>query len=406
MQNQETPTKRQFLIAVIFTAVLLLGVVLLKARSSVSTGWDFRAFYTSGLIVRTGHGRDLYDVERQAALQWELFHRGGFVLDLHPPFEALFFAPLTNLTYAQAYALWGAINVALWMLFAYLIRPYAPAPKNTLRYLLLCFLFLPAWFATLEGQTSLLLLFLWTLTFLCFQRGRDVWAGVFMGLGLFKFSVVLPFAFICLLRTKWRMMAGFVLAASVLGVASIITVGFAGVLAYMHLLLDLARHSPNPAYGAINPWNMPTIRGFCGSLLAGHVSSAWINAAVALVSGTFLLLTARQWRRADRCGSGAEQNLMFAAALAVSMLASAHLYSYDLVLLLLAILFVVGSPQWTERSRWRVILTVCLAILYCPPVYPLLVPRNMLYALAPVLATFALTTLLVASPAGERPATG
>jgi len=402
MRNQEAPTRRQLFVAVAFTATVVLGVVLMYARSSGLTGWDFITMYTAGLTVRTGHGRELYDVQKQAALQQELFHRRGLLVETHPPFEALFLAPLTLLSFAQAYVLWGAINGALWMWFAFHLRPYVPAPKNTARYLLLCFMFFPAWLAMLQGQTSFLLLVMYTLTFLCLKRGRDLWAGVFLGLGLFKFALVLSFALICLLRAKWRVMAGFALAASLLGMLSIVTVGFGGVLAYMHLLLDMTRHSANPAYAAIRPWTMATIRGFLGALLATRVPSVWISTAVALVSGLLLLLTARQWRRADRSGIGAEQNLMFAAALAVSLVTSPHLNTHDLALLLLAILLVVGSPQWTERSGWHVILTVCLAILYFPPVYLLLGQRNMLSALAPVITTFALTTLLVASPAAQR----
>jgi hypothetical protein len=190
-----------------------------------------------------------------------------------------------------------------------------------------------------------------------------------------------------------------------LGVISIATVGFVGALAYLHLLLDIARHSANPAYATVRPGTMPTIQGFLGALLGSHVQSVWINTAVALVSGLLLLLTARQWRRADRSGSGAEQNLMFAAALAVSLLTSPHLYTHDLALMLLAILLVVGSPQWTEGSGWRVILTVSIAILYLPPVYLLLPVTIKLYVLALALMSFALTTLFVVSPAGQSPFT-
>jgi hypothetical protein len=404
MQNREAATRRQVLLAVALTAPLLLGVVHICARTAGSVGCDFTAMYTSALTVRTGHGRERYDLEKQAALQQELFHRTGLMVDIHPPFEALLLAPLTRLSFARAYEVWGAINVALWMLFAYLIRPYVLAPKNTLPHIPLAFLFYPAWLAMFQGQTTFLVLVTYTLTFLCLKRGRDFWAGAFLGLGLFRFAVILPFALICLLRAKWKVMAGFALAALLLGAVSIMTVGFAGVLAYVHLLFDIARHSRNPALAAaLRSWIMPTVRGFLDSVLAGYFSSGWINVIVALLSVFLLLFTARQWRRADRSGSGAEQNLMFAAALAVSLLTSLHLYTYDLTLMLPAILLVVGSTQWAERAGWRVIWIACLTIMYFPLVHPLLTKWHMLYALAPVLATFALATLLVASLPAQSP---
>jgi hypothetical protein len=403
IQYRKAPTKRQVIIAAAFTAPLLLAVVHICARSAGSlVNCDFNAMYAAGLTVREGHGRELYNLQKQSALQQKLFRRTDFLVEDHPPFEALLLAPLTKLNFARAYQLWGAINVALWMLFAYLIRSYAPStPKNTLRYFPLCFLFYPAWVVMFQGQMSFVVLVMYMLTFLCLKRGRDLWAGAFLGLGLIKFTVVLPFALICLLRKKWRMMAGFALTASLLGVISIATVGFAGVLAYLRLLLDIASHSVNPAYATVRPWTMPTIQGFLGALLGGHVRSVWINTAVALVSVMLLLLTARQWRRADRSGSGAEQNLIFAAGLTVSLLTSPHLYTHDLALMLLAILLVVGSPQWAEGSAWRLVLTVSIAVLYLPPVYLLLPVTIKLYVLALALMSFAVTTLFVPSLAGE-----
>lgn len=405
IRDRMAPTKRQVIIAAAFTAPLLLVVVHICARSAGSlVNCDFNAMYAAGLTVRAGHGLELYDLQKQAALQQKLFHRGDFLVEDHPPFEALLLAPLTKLSFVQAYELWGAINIALWMLFAYLIRPYAPATtKNALRYLPFCFLFYPSWVVMFQGQTSFLVLVMYTLAFLCLKRGRDLWAGVFLGLGLIKFTIVLPFALICLLRGKWRMMAGFAVTALLLGVISIATVGFAGVLAYLHLLFDIARHSANPAYATVRPWTMPTIQGLLGALVRSHVPSMWINTAVALVSGLLLLLTARRWWRVDRSGSGAEQNLMFAAALSVSLVTSPHLYTHDLALMLLAVLLVVGSPQWEERSAWQGILTVSIVVLYLPPVYLMLPVTIKLYVLALALMNFALVTLFAASPAGLNP---
>jgi endonuclease/exonuclease/phosphatase (EEP) superfamily protein YafD len=71
--------------------------------------------------------------------------------------------------------------------------------------------------------------------------------------------------------------------------------------------------------------------------------------------------------------------------------------------MLLAILLVLGSPQWAQRSVWQAILTVSIAILYLPPVYLLLPVTVKLYVLASALTIFALTTLFVASPVGQSP---
>jgi hypothetical protein len=400
MRNREAPTRRQVFVAVAFTATLLLGVILIKARSSESVGYDFISIYTPALLMREGCGGGIYDPQVQARVQKSLFNRPNVLMGIHPPFELALVAPITKLAYAKAYAVWGAFDVALWMLFAYLIRPYAPAPKNTLRYLLLCFTFFPAWVALLQGQTSLLLLVSWAFAFVFIKRRQDFWAGVFLGLGLFKFPVVLPFALICLLRGRWKLLGGFVSAASLVGALSITVVGVAGVHAYVDLLLDIMQKPINPPYWSISLSNMPTLRGFLGALLAGKVAARSIQAAAALVSILLIALTAWRWRHEDRAGGGSS-DLMFAASLVVSEVAAPYLYTHDLTPTLLAVLLVIGSPEWSRNPACRLIVTVSVVILYIP-LYPFLVPLGALFLLAPVLVAFALATSLFPSAEGQE----
>jgi predicted branched-subunit amino acid permease len=90
---------------------------------------------------------------------------------------------------------------------------------------------------------------------------------------------------------------------------------------------------------------------------------------------------------------------MFAGALAVSQVTAPHLYDYDLTLMLLAVLLVIGSSQWSEESRQRVVLLAVIVILYTPPVYILLLRWQAMYILAPVLVVFALAAISLARKA-------
>ena len=61
----------------------------------------FTIFYTAGkCIVPQGHGRQLYDLRTQFAIQREFAsevkHRENPLPFNHPPFEALLFAPLAS----------------------------------------------------------------------------------------------------------------------------------------------------------------------------------------------------------------------------------------------------------------------------------------------------------------------
>src|SRR5260370_1772600 len=245
MTTAKPPTRGEVQIALGLSAALLFFVVILNAALSDISSFDFAGFYTGGLIIRQGNASRLYDLGEQARIERQLFNREEILIVNHPPFEALLFSALARLSYIKAYVLWGAINVCLWLFFQHLLRPHTLIPRNPYRYLLLCALFFPLWTVLILGQITILLLLLFCVTFLCLKRGQDFRAGGFLGLGLFKFPIVLPFALIWFLRSKWRLTAGFAAAASLLGVLSVIAVGPAGVQSYANLLIDIVRNPDN-----------------------------------------------------------------------------------------------------------------------------------------------------------------
>jgi hypothetical protein len=397
MTMAKPPTRSEVQIGLGLAAALLFFVVILNAVRSDVSSFDFAAFYTGGLIIRQGNASRLYDLDEQARIERQVFNRKKLLIFNHPPFETLLFAALARLLYVKAYILWGAINVWLWLFFQHLLRRHTLIPKNPYRYLLLCSLFFPLWTVLILGQITVLLLLLFSLTFVCLKRGQDFRAGVFLGLGLFKFPIVLPFALICFLRGKWRMMAGFAAAASLLGVLSVIAVGPAGVRSYANLLIDIVRNPDNPAYSTMRAWDeMPTVKGVFATLLTGRLATVYISVLTAVVSAPLVLFVAWRWRQEDRGRGGNSSGLMFAAALAVSQVAAPHMYAYDLTLMLLAVLLVIGSSRWSEESGQRVVLTAIIVILYCPPVYTLLLRWNSMYILAAVLVAFALAAISLA----------
>ena len=388
--SSKQPTPRQVRIAVALTVVVLLAKVLQQVVTAEARRADFGTLYTSGLMIREGKGPKLYDVEEQQRIQEKFLGRQGVLIVIHPPFEALLLAPLARLSYYGAYVAWGAINLSLWMLCAHLIRPYAPVPQQTFQYFILCFAFYPLWVALIQGQTSVLLLFLYCLVFLSLKRRQDFRAGAFLGLGLFKFQLVLPFALICLLRGKWRLIAGFVAAVLLLGALSILAVGPGGVVSYVQLLMDTIRHPANPAYASNKSADMPTLQGFFATVLTRWVAVNWINAGVASISAVLLLLTAWRWRREEEQGGDARLGLVFAAALAVSLLTGFHLLAHDLSPMLLALLLAIAVSPRSQPSGWRRLLIVSIVPLYLPPVFWVLFHWGRVCLLCPALVGFAL----------------
>ena len=396
MTAAKAPTRSEVQIALGLTAALLFFFVILSAKFMDPRGFDFACFYSGGLIIREGNASRLYDLGEQARIERERLNRNNFLVDNHPPFEALLFAALAILPYVKAYVLWGAINVLLWMFSQYLLWRHTPISLHSHLCFLLCFLFFPFWFALIIGHTTVLLLFLFTVTFVSLQRGQDFRAGVFLGLGLFKFPVVLPFALICFLRSKWKLTAGFTAAASFLGVLSVIAVGPTGVRSYVNLLIDIIYNPNKPAYISMRAWKqMPTLRGFFAAILTGRLVPLQIGVLVA-VTTALISYMAWRWRQQDRHPGGSSLALMFAAALTVSVVTAPHLYIYDLTLMLLPMLLVIGSSPWSEESAQRRVLIVVMVILYIPPVYLLLLRWHAMYLLAPALVAFALATMSLA----------
>jgi len=380
---------------------LIAGILFCLSAFSGPSKSVFSAFYSAGSILRQGNASKLYEVQEQARVEraeLDVTKQTNFLVYVYPPAYTLLFVPLALLPYPTAYLIWGAMNVLLWVSFQHLLRPYASVPRQPLRYLLLCSAFLPLWVVLVRGQTTLLLLVTYSLVFVSLKRNQDIKAGVFLGLGLLKFQLVLPFALICLLRGKWKLIAGFASAGSVLGALSALVVGPRGVLAYGRLLINLVKDPSNQSWGNFNVvWNMPTLKGLFGTLLTGRVASHWIDALVGIISAFLIMFTVWKWRREDQRSGGGSLNLMFAAALVVTLVTGTHLYVYDLTLMILAVLLVIGSPQWQVKSRWRLALTVAIAILYAAPLYVLLGPRHALYLLMPVLVAFAGVAIGLAS---------
>jgi Glycosyltransferase family 87 len=361
---------------------------------------DFGALYTGGLMVVQGRASELYDLHDQTLVQEQFLGRKGLLLYVYPPFHALFFAPLALLPYRLAYVVWGGINILLWVLFQLILRrEMGMGARLSTDVLVLCSLFCPLWIALVQGQLSILVLVVLALTFASLRKGRDYAAGLILGLGLMKFQYVLPFAAIFLLRRKWKFMTGFFATAAVLGLISIAALGPRCVFSYMALLTDIMMHPSRSLYSTIRPSNMPTMRALVLGLFGGNISNGWISALALLLSGGLICLAAWFWNREEQRSNRAGFDLIFAAAVTVSLLATPYLYVHDLTPMLLAVLVVMSSMRWEVKSTERFVLAGSSAILYAAPLYIFLMGRGELFLVAPVLVVFAVASLSLAKRA-------
>jgi hypothetical protein len=152
-----------------------------------------------------------------------------------------------------------------------LLRPHVPllSAWPPLAWTVASLAFFPIFFALLQGQDAILLLFLYAMAFASWKSQRMVSAGAWLACGMFKFHLVLPFVLLLLIQVKPRggrqFLAGLVGVCLVLGAVSIAAVGAGQIIAYPSYVLGLEK---TMAMGAIMPSDMPNLRGILYLVLA------------------------------------------------------------------------------------------------------------------------------------------
>ena len=162
---------------------------------------DFPVFYSNATMVREGHAAGLYDFDAEN----DFVRRVSDVArppNNHLPYELLLFVPLTYLPFGMAYILWTILGLAMLGGTAVLMRNFCPGPSGLSVGFLTVLGFFPVWYCLLQGQDSILLLFLFALSFWLWRRGNDDAAGFVIALGLFRPQLVVPFVLIML--TRWE----------------------------------------------------------------------------------------------------------------------------------------------------------------------------------------------------------
>src|SRR5215831_9937162 len=180
-----------------------IGFVLSPERQNRA---DFRAYYYAGEIVRSGRPHHLYDSYDRANIT------SAFI---HPAYEAALFVPLTFLSIRTAHAVWIVINLGILAWISRLLN-FAVANLRALLWWLpaaILAAFLPISECLMQGQDSLLLLFLIVLAFERLHREELFLAGALLGLGTFRFQFLAIVVLLFLLWKCWNFVAGFCTSA-------------------------------------------------------------------------------------------------------------------------------------------------------------------------------------------------
>lgn len=368
---QSLKYKRMFISLLVAIAILNM-VALWYGRDYMRRGYgDFAAFYTAAKLLQRGHASGLYDLKVQWSVQQEFAStvsiRNGPLPYIRPPFQAIVFLPLAYLDYQQAFLLWMGFKVLILFSIPFLLVPDAPALPRRYQWLagFLCLSVGPVAMDLLQGQDAVLFLLVCALTIRSLYRGTDGLAGVWLGLGLFKFHLVLPVILLLALKRQRRSVFGFLVTAVSLLLVSGLLVGWRELVHYPGYLWNI---SHKPGNGVIQPQNMANLRGLFHMLPPSWWRLADGAYLVSVIAGIFAA-----WRIWASPQMRADRNVFvagFCFSLPVALLVSFYFSGYDIIVLLLPAFLlsapIVGDPR---LPRWsKVIYAASLAFLLLIPI--------------------------------------
>jgi Glycosyltransferase family 87 len=298
---------------------------------------DFPVFYSNAQMVREGQAAHLYDF----AAENRFVNRVSDVArapNNHLPYELLLFIPFTYLRFGAAHLLWTVASLGMLVGVAVLTRSAVTSGSSMRGTLLATLAFFPAWYCLLQGQDSILLVFLFALSFWLWKRERHDAAGFTLAMGLFRPQLVLPFVLVAFLAGKWKFVRGFIPGAVLVLSVSAFLVGVHGMADYARILLW--QGTQGSARALAEQWQvhlglMPTLRGLLWIMLP---ASAPGNVRIfLLLAGTLagLLWAAKGLRGVI---DGVAFDLAFATAVGTVALVSFHSLPHDFSLMILPLL--------------------------------------------------------------------
>ena len=193
-----------------------------RALSKDAFGQDFLAFYSAGKLVDAGRAIELYDLASLTAIQQTIAREAGLTLAAsfapwwNPPFAAAAFAPLSRLSFHNAFATWtllgvGCLAAAAWLL-AGVIRSTSERKRDWMLVPALLIVAPPTLQSLGHGQNTAISLLLLTVTVLAWRARRPLLTGLACAMLCYKPQLALLVGVAAFATLGWRVVVGAMLA--------------------------------------------------------------------------------------------------------------------------------------------------------------------------------------------------
>lgn len=348
-----------------YVFLLLVGVVLCLAilvmadssHRALLVGSDFRGIFTGSYMIEHGARSHLYELRAQ--LYWqqqyvpEVHSLKALLPFLNPAFVALVLLPLTYLSFASAYVVWGMVNIVLFgFIFFWCFGLFREELQNAegarTPLFLLIFSWIPFWVAIMQGQFSLILVLSLCASWTAYNKQQPFRAGLWLALLFVRPYLILVPAALFLITKQYRVLQGLLSGVAGLVGIGLLVGGVSGVAQYMRTLLFVGQ--VGDAF-AVHPGFEPTLKSLLHALYGTNEVTTGILVTWFVVF-ILLFLYLYWWQRR----SAIRPHIVWALIPLVGILASPHTNYHDLSLVFFSELIVFrfllstwGNTGWVEK---------------------------------------------------------
>lgn len=338
-----TPARlRNYPLILIVAGLLgLVAATIIRTTDATTHGAllpDYLAHWTGGRLL-WDDPRNLYDPSTQNRVQSEaLGATVGLSWFVSPPIVAALYAPLALIPYNISGLVWLVLSSALLVWCVLSLATLAPKLMvHKRRLVILAVLAAPPTFELLgSGQDSAFILLLWLIGIRLFHANHPLWAGAVLGLGFAKPQLVLLIPLVLLATQNYKALAAFATVVAAISGVSLGLVGLEGVgqwIAALSSPLYMVEVQQGQA------WKMVGLPSFVQALLPpawGAAVSPLLTVASLPIGAAILLVSILRLRK-----RAPDSRAVWIATLATTATFSPHLATYDAVLFIPVVIFLL-----------------------------------------------------------------
>jgi Glycosyltransferase family 87 len=327
-------------------------------------GVDFISYYSGGLLYRN-EINNLYSIPTQYDIQQAIFQQeaytGQYNTFISPPYVALQYALFTYLPIGLAFFLWTLLSIGAGLLSVFLIEKYLLpiSLKLRLSFFQLCILvfgFPPVVLGLMFGQNHLITFLLLTVVVILSLNKRWLYAGIVLGLLIYKPHLVIGFLIVYLLRKRISALLGFCITSVVLILAVVLQHGIQPFINFMDFINTFVN----------NHYDLLMVKAAVFTLITS-ILYTWVQKYINLIMPYWILVTSGLLSLIlliKRVKSAPYTDYIL-ATLSLFII-SPHILIYDMLPLVLVIILLANekpSSRLVILSGIIFVATVTLAIL-------------------------------------------